>query len=47
MATGLRICGIKNVCRSEYAACAGAGDANFRGLDAVFCLKTRAFSAMW
>ncbi len=37
----------KNVCRSEYAACAGAGDANFSGLDAVFCLKTRAFSAMW
>ena len=37
----------KNVCRSEYAACADAGDANFRGLDAVFCLKTRAFSAMW
>lgn len=37
----------KNVCRSEYAACAGAGDADFRGLDAVFCLKTRAFSAMW
>lgn len=37
----------KNVCGGEYAACAGAGDANFSGLDAVFCLKTRAFSAMW
>ena len=37
----------KNVCRGEYAACAGAGDADLSGLDAVFCLKTRAFSAMW
>lgn len=31
VATGLRICGIKNVCRGEYAACAGAGDADFSG----------------
>ena len=26
----------KNVCRGEYAACAGAGDADLSGLDAVF-----------
>ncbi|UMX89315.1 DUF554 family protein [Klebsiella pneumoniae] len=47
VATGLVHLRDKNVCRSEDVACAGAGDADFRGLDAVFCLKTRAFSAMW
>ncbi len=33
----------KNVCGGEYAACAGAGDANFSGLDAVFCPEDACF----
>ncbi len=47
VATGLHLAEIKMFAVVNMPARAGAGDANFRGLDAVFCLKTRAFSAMW
>ncbi len=33
----------KNVCRSEYAACAGAGDADFRGTGRCFLPENACF----
>lgn len=37
----------QNVCGCEYASCPAAGNAAFRRLDGIFCLRMRALAAMW